>query len=234
MLEMKIEDLGRTNYNDTWEIQKEMFLKRQLGEIDDTLLLTEHTPTITFGATEKYNVIHVPIDSLKEKGIEFFRSRRGGGAAYLGPGQLIGYTIMDIKPYGGVRNFLIMLEEVMIRTAGDFGIEVKRYDVMNPTTEKPYRATWYRNNGMVYVLCTKGIGLQIKNGGSYTHHGFALNVNSGEDYTKLIDPCGFPSTEIKPISMQEILDKKLDIDIVKKSVIKNFMELFENGTIKHG
>ena len=114
MLEMEVLDLGKTRYSEAWEVQRGLLQLRLRGRIDDTLILVEHHPTITFGQSEKWNVLNVPFETLKERGIDFHRSERGGGAAYLGPGQLIGYPIMDIAPYGGVYNFMRKLEEVMI------------------------------------------------------------------------------------------------------------------------
>ena len=229
-LELKVIDLGLSSYADAWKIQKELFEKRKNMEIEDTLILTEHMSTITFGKNKEWNTLHVPVEYLRKEGIEFFgETPRGGGAAYLGPGQLIGYTIMDIKPYGGVKEFMIKLEEVMIRSARDFRVEIGRYDVKNPTTDKPYRATWYRNNGNDYVLCTKGIGVHPNGRGTYTHHGFSLNVNSEKSYFHLIDPCGFPLDQVRQISLQDIIGKKIDMDKVKKSVIKNFREVFEKN-----
>jgi len=167
------------------------------NEIGDSLVLVEHEPTISFGMNKEWNKLHVPVESLSDLGIEFVKSERGGGAAYLGPGQLVGYAIMDIKPYGGVLPFMKSLEEVMIRTAKDFGVSVGRYNTMNPTTDKPYRATWYTKNGSPSVLCTKGIKVQLSGKGTYTHHGFALNVNSiAPSYFHLIDPCGFPVDKV--------------------------------------
>ena len=233
-LELKILDLGKTTYQEAWKIQKELFEKRKKNTLQDTLILTEHNPTITFGTNESWNVLHVSKKELKELNIEFFeRTPRGGGAAYLGPGQLIGYTILDIFPHGGVLSFMKKLEETMILTAKDFGINIDRYDVMNPTTEKLYRATWYRNNGSAYVLCTKGIGISPYKKGLYTHHGFSLNVNNEPSHFHLIDPCGFPLSEVKPISMQELFGKRINIEEVKSSVIKNFTKVF-NYEVKYG
>lgn len=227
-LELKVLDLGNKSYEETWKIQQAYLEQRKRNEIPDTLLLVEHNPTITFGSNDKWNVLHVPHEELEKRKIAFHKSRRGGGAAYLGPGQLVGYTIMDIQPYGGILSFMKMLEETMILTAKDFGINIQRYDVMNPTTEKPYRATWYRN-GKDYVLCTKGIGVKLSNGRMYTHHGFCLNVNENNTYQNLIDPCGFPSKEVMPISMAEILKKQMEMSQVKQSVERNFKSVFQNA-----
>jgi lipoate-protein ligase B len=227
-LELKIVDLEKSSYADAWKIQQEYHEKRVRGVVPDILLLTEHDPTITFGVNKNWNVLHVSQDELVRRGIAFHHSKRGGGAAYLGPGQLIGYTIMDIKQFGGVLPFMKLLEDVMIKTAGDFGINVGKYDVMNPTTDKPYRATWYRN-GEDYVLCTKGIGLKMFGRGIFSHHGFALNVNENRSYFDLIDPCGFPVSQVKPISLGEIRGREVDLAEVKKSVVSNFQEVFNYG-----
>ena len=229
-LEDRVIDLGKMSYAEAWEKQKYFFRQRQAENIGDTLLLVEHPPTISLGKAQDWNKMHVSPDELKGMGIAFHRSERGGGAAYLGPGQLVGYTIMNIAPYQGpgkVLPFMQKLEELMIRTARDFGIKVGRYDVKNPTTDKPYRATWYLKDGEPHVLCTKGIKYQLRGNNLYTHHGFALNVNRGESsYFHLIDPCGFPLDEVKPISMEEILGRRVDMMKVKESVRQNFFEIF--------
>ncbi len=223
---MKVIKLEKMSYNEAWKIQEYLFQKRQKNEIADTLLLVEHPPTITLGVNKKWNQLKVKKEELTQRGIDFHYSKRGGGSAYLGPGQLVGYTIMDIKPFGGILNFMRMLEEVMIQTAQSFEIEVNRYDTMNPTTNKPYRATWYRSNGKSYVLCTKGIGTRVSSKGLYTHHGFCLNVNQNNSYFDLIDPCGFPVSEIRPISMQEIIGKEVDMEKVKEVVSDHFKDIF--------
>ncbi len=150
-LDLLVQDLGKISYGEAWEIQKDFFEKRKLGKVSDTLLFAEHPPTITFGINNEWNVLHVSQEELKSRGIEFFKADRGGGAAYLGPGQLVGYTIMDIKPYGNVLQFMRLLEDVMINTASDFKIKVGRYDVKNPKTEKPYRATQPRFRKMLIL-----------------------------------------------------------------------------------
>lgn len=223
-LEMKIVDLGQQTYATAWVKQQEMLQKRVAGEIDDSLMLVEHPPTITLGIDPKWNKLKVPEATLQERGVAFHsKTSRGGGSAYLGPGQLVGYVHAEIAQYGGILRFMKMLEEVMIRTAADFNIPVQRHDTMNPTTDKPYRATWYVADGKNYVLCTKGIGVQsTTKGGKYTHHGFCLNVSPNTTYFDLIDPCGFPISEVQPISMEEILGSKVPMAEVKESVARNF------------
>jgi lipoate-protein ligase B len=231
-LELKVIDLGRTSYGDAWKLQSETFGRRIKGEVGDTLILAEHNPTISLGMNAEWNKLHFERAKIEELGVSVVNSDRGGGAAYLGPGILVGYPIMDILPYGGVLQFMQRMEDLMIMTAKNFGINVGRHNVMNPTTDKPYRATWYTENGRNCVLCTKGIKAQIQGGGMYTHHGFALNVNREEPtYFHLIDPCGFPSTEVAPISMGEILGRRVDMDEVKGTVVRNFREVFSQNEV---
>tara|TARA_Y100000034_G_C6897311_1_gene414024 strand:+ start:397 stop:1122 length:726 start_codon:yes stop_codon:yes gene_type:complete len=232
-LELKVENLGVLSYPDAWENQRKLFDDRMKGAVGDRLLLVEHPPTISLGINKEWNALHKTPDEIKKQGVELVNSKRGGGAAYLGPGQLVGYPIMDIKPYGGVLNFMIGLEEVMIRTARDFGIKIGRHDTQNPTTNKPYRATWYLGNEKPATLCTKGIGLGMNGNKIITHHGFALNVNSVKpSYFHLIDPCGFPESEISQIAMSEIVGKDIPIEDVKNKVAHHFQDIFYGDSRK--
>ncbi len=222
-LDFKILDWGRTNYEKAFAMQKDLLEKRMLGVIEDHLVFTEHHPVITLGLNSKWNKVHVTSEFAKKNGVGYIQSDRGGGTAYLGPGQLIGYTIMNIGAYGGVLPFMKMLEETMIRTSADFGIKVERRDAHNPTTDKPYRATWYMGDDKPKVLCTKGIKVAMHKHNLYTHHGFALNVNRPEtNYFHFVDQCGFPASEVEPVYMSDIVGKELNWEDVKKSVAKNF------------
>ncbi len=222
-------DAGKLSYAKGWKLQQDLIERRAKGEIPDTVVFAEHPPTITLGSDDKWNVLHVSEKSLQEQGIDFAKSTRGGGAAYLGPGQLIGYVIIDLNKFGGPLNFLRALEDVMISTTKDFGIEVTRQDSRNPTTDKLYRATWYMNNGQPHVLCTKGIGVRLstKPGAPYvSHHGFSMYINKETDYFHLIDPCGFPASEVTPISMSQILGNNISIDQVKEKIKQRINEIF--------
>jgi len=224
---LRVIDLGSQRYASTWTIQQELLQKRMNDEIEDTLLLVEHDPpVVTFGLNEEWNQLKVPQDELSKLGFDFHNAQRGGGVAFHGPGQLVGYTIMEVMAYGGILKFLKSLEDVMMRTASDFGIDVQRIDTLNPTTNKPYRSTWYKGDGSPKVLCSKGIGCRPKGDWLYTHHGFALNVNQGPSYTHLLDPCGFPVDKVLPVSMEEIKGKRLHMGEVKNRVVRNFSDVF--------
>ncbi|MEK6937370.1 MAG: hypothetical protein AABW58_04845 [Nanoarchaeota archaeon] len=230
---MKIIDLGKIRYEDSLDFQISLVERRKEDLETDTLILAEHPPTITLGSDEKWNVVNASEEEIFRKGIDLHKNgngkkwiSRGGGAAYLGPGQLIGYVVMDVSQYG-IFNFLRMLEEVMMKTAKGFGIEINRVDRLNPSTDKLYRATWYEKDGRYFVLCTKGIGIKSWKDKLITHHGFALNVNEGYDHYDLIDPCGFPKSEIEPISMQKILKREINMKEVKEKIVRNFGYVFK-------
>ncbi|MGV8142327.1 MAG: lipoyl(octanoyl) transferase LipB [Candidatus Pacearchaeota archaeon] len=226
-LELKVLDWGRTDYERAFAMQMELFKRRRDRLIVDHLVLTEHEPVITLGANNQWNKVHVTEEVAKQNGVGYVQSDRGGGTAYLGPGQLVGYTIMNIGAYGGVLPFMKMLEETMIKTSEDFGIKVERRDTHNPTTDKPYRATWYMGDGKPKVLCTKGIKVAMSGSGMYTHHGFALNVNRPEiNYFHFVDQCGFPATDVEPVYMSDIVGGKLNWEEVKSSVARNFSLVF--------
>ncbi len=234
---LEVIDLGNVSYEEAWEIQKKELQRRIDEETSDTLILVEHPPTITFGiSNSNWNKLKVDTSELKKYNIAFHeRTERGGGAAFLGPGQIVGYTIMKWRQ-PGIRKLMVSFEEVMIKTAEDFDIPITRVDTMNPTTDKPYRATWFKQDGKYKVLCTKGIGTETRGEWIYTHHGFALNVNNSHDipYTELIDPCGFPVSETSPISMQTILGRELDLQKVKDRLVYRFSEVFNKKEVDYG
>ncbi len=227
-LDLKIIDWGRTDYEKAFCMQRDLFEKRKTGIIEDHLIFTEHFPVITLGANPKWNKVHVTPEFAKKNGVSYVQSDRGGGTAYLGPGQLIGYTIMNIGAYGGVLPFMKMLEQVMIKTSADFGITVETMDTRNPTTDKPYRATWYMGDNKPKVLCTKGIKVSMQGHDLYTHHGFALNVNRPEtNYFHFVDQCGFPASDVEPVYMSDLTGNQLKLKDVKESVAKNFSLIFD-------
>ncbi|MDP6642266.1 MAG: hypothetical protein QGF74_02730 [Candidatus Nanoarchaeia archaeon] len=229
-------DLGNISYEESWERQKKELQRRIDGETSDTLILVEHPPTITFGISNNgWNKLKVDKAELSKYNIDFHeKTERGGGAAFLGPGQIVGYTIMKWRR-PSIRELMISFEEVMIRTAKDFNILITRVDTMNPKTDKPYRATWYNQDGKYKVLCTKGIGTETRGEWIYTHHGFALNVNNSHNipYTELIDPCGFPVSKTPPISMQTILGRELVLQEVKDKLVYRFAEVFNKKEVDY-
>ncbi|MGQ9664626.1 MAG: lipoyl(octanoyl) transferase LipB [bacterium] len=202
-------DLGKRDYKEVWDMQRELHLKRVNGQIPNTLILVEHNPVVTIGRSGKSENIKMPIQLLKEKGIDFYHIERGGDVTFHGPGQLVGYPIFNIKEgLIGIRRFIEMIEDAIIGVLADFAIKAeKRERLIGVWTE-------------MGKICS--IGIAVKRWVSF--HGFALNVNTDLRYFDLINPCGFK--DIKMVSMQEILGHEIAMSEVKKKTIRNFHSIF--------
>lgn len=206
---MNVVDLGRRDYKEVWEIQKTLHQKRVDMTIDDTLLLVEHDHVLTMGKSGKNENLLLPRTVLEERGVAYYEIERGGDITYHGPGQLVGYPIMNIKQgLAGIRPYIEYLETLIIRTLHDFGIAGMLRDKMI--------GVWTDSG----KICS--IGVAVKQWVSF--HGFALNVNTDLSYFNLINPCGMP--QIRMTSMQRVLKKAVALEDVKQCVVKHFGKVF--------
>src|SRR5687768_12067687 len=166
--------LGRVDYPAAWSWQRELFLSRLEGDVDDTLMLLEHPPTYTLGRRAAEDDLVYDRSQRVARGISLFEVDRGGRATYHGPGQLVGYPIMALGERYDVLRYLRNLEEVLIRTARDLGIDARR--------DPDHTGVWVGNNkiGAIGVKITRGI----------TMHGFAFNVTTDLSMFQGIVPCG--------------------------------------------
>ncbi len=207
---MNVIDLGQKDYKEVWDLQKIIHQKRVEKEITDTLLLVEHNPVITMGKSGKQNNLLIPFKLLEEKGIAYYQIERGGDVTYHGPGQVVGYPIINIKEgLIGIRPFIERLENVIIATLVEFGIKGEKKEKMI--------GVWTETG----KICS--IGVAVKRWVSF--HGFAFNVNTNLKHFDLIVPCGLKNVTMT--SMQKILNKEISLDRVKKSIIKNFGVIFK-------
>ena len=198
---MSVLELGRRPYAEAWALQRELVTKRRAGEIDDTLLLVEHPPTYTIGRSGSR--AHVLVDAAA-LGIELFEVDRGGDATYHGPGQIVGYPIVDLRPRGGdVHRYLRDLEEVLLATLADFGLVGARDD---------------RFTG-VWVDGRKVAQIGVKVSGGIASHGFALNVDTDDAHWAGIVPCGIRGRDVT--SMARVLDRPLGIVEVQPHVVRH-------------
>jgi len=202
--------LGLTEYSRAYDLQKRLLSLRVEGEIADTLLLLEHPPTITVGRFGKYENILASREKLVEAGISLFSTDRGGDVTYHGPGQLVGYPIINLRRRGmGIRHYVNALEEVIIGVLKSFSIAADR------------------NNGYSGVRVREeevaAIGLSIKRWVSM--HGFALNVNTNLNNFSFINPCGFSDRKITSIS--RLLAQDLPMDAVTEKLLACFSEVFK-------
>jgi lipoate-protein ligase B len=202
--------LGLIEYNDAYRLQAELVHRRISGEVRDTLLLLEHPAIITIGKSGKLENVLVSQKQLTDKGVSLVFVDRGGDVTYHGPGQLIGYPIINLKNRGGdLRQYVRDIEEVIIRTLSDFGIKACR--------DKSHPGVWVNNKEIA------AIGLRLKKW--VTMHGFALNVNTDLEKFSLINPCGFSDRGATSIS--SLLSQDISMAAVKKSLLSHFAEVFD-------
>ncbi len=177
MRTVEVRRLGVISYAEGLEIQKALVEQRKAGAIPDQLLLLEHPPVITLGVKSRNDRSHIVAspELLASEGVEVFETGRGGDVTYHGPGQLVGYPIIDLKPDRcDVHQYVRDLEEVMIRMAAAFGVEAGRIPGLT--------GAWVGNDKLA------AIGVRIARW--VTSHGFAFNVNTALDHFDLIVPCG--------------------------------------------
>ena len=207
-----VQRLGRIGYADGVERQKALVQARQAGEIDDTLLLVEHPPVITLGVKTRGNFANIRVDApaLAAQGVEVHDTGRGGDVTFHGPGQLVGYPIIDFKPdRQDVHRYVRDLEEVLIRTAADFGLQAGRI--------KGYSGAWVGDRKLA------AIGVRIARW--VTSHGFALNVTTDLAGFDLIVPCGI--TDRGVTSLSALLGRDVAMPEVEAAVVTHFAAVFD-------
>lgn len=200
-----IMDLGHMSYQEAWDLQKKYQAKRINDRVGDTMFLVEHEPVYTLG--KNANTDHVLGQAADE--VHVFQTERGGDVTYHGPGQLVGYPIIDLHNYKtSVSWYMRNLEEVIIETLKVFGINAGRKQGLTG----------------VWVEDEKIAALGVRVSRWVTMHGFALNVNTDLSYYKGIVPCGI--FEYGVTSMQRLLEMEIPMDEVKKELSTRFKQVF--------
>ena len=203
---MIFQDLGSSPYQKTWNLQKTLLSQRINNEIEDTVLLVEHEPVYTFGknADENHLLQNYPKD------VKVFHIERGGDITFHGPGQLVGYPIIDLQIYKkSISWYMRSLENVIIKTLDQYDIEAERKEGLT--------GVWINDEKIA------ALGVRISRW--VTMHGFALNVNTDLHYYDGIIPCGI--FEYGLTSMQKILGEELEMDEVKQILIQQFENVFK-------
>jgi len=202
--------LGVVEYGAAYQLQKKLHQQRVEGEIGDTLVLLEHPPTITVGKAGRIDNILVPCETLHQMGISLYFADRGGDVTYHGPGQLLGYPILDLSSRGGdLKQYVRELEEVLIRTLEDFSIKAGR--------DPQHVGVWIGQKKIA------SIGLSIRDW--VTMHGFALNVCTNLEGFSLIHACGFKDR--KTASIQELVACCPSMEQVTERLLQHFSEVFD-------
>ena len=212
MRDIQIRRLGVVPYAEGLELQRELVERRKAGEIPDHLLLLQHPPVITLGVKTRSDRSHVVAtqEALEEQGVEVFESGRGGDVTYHGPGQLVGYPILDLRPDRcDVHRYVRDLEEVLIQAAGSFGIVAERSPGLT--------GAWVGDEKLA------AIGVRIARW--VTSHGFALNVSTNLSHFGLIVPCGITGKGVT--SLERLLGRPVLMEAVEDSIIDAFCSVFE-------
>ena len=215
-----IVDVGLIGYAEAWELQKRLVTARKNGAIEDVLLLCEHPHVITLGRNGKREHLLASEQVLRQKAVEFHSSDRGGDITYHGPGQLVGYPILNLAAIRkDVVWYVRMLEETMIRATAEFGISAER---VTGKTGIWVRDTNDSNAASLIEEKLGAIGVHISRW--VTSHGFAYNVSTDLRYFDLIVPCGI--TGRKATSLEKILGRGVTRKEVVQPVVRNFGEVF--------
>lgn len=220
------QDLGSKRYEEIWHYQ-EFLLQQTLGIklanrssahpqlTDSHLLFVEHPHVFTLGKSGKIDHLLASPEALQAMQAEFFKTNRGGDITYHGPGQLVGYPILDLENFfTDVHKYLRYLEEVIIQTVAHYGLKGER---------SPGETGVWLDTGTPFArkICAMG----IRASRWVTMHGFALNVNAHLDYFEAIVPCGIRDKQVT--SLEKELGQTLSIDEVKEKVKQQFSEVFE-------
>ena len=213
--------LGLVPYATALELQRTLLQLRKANRIENTLLLLEHPPVITLGRNASLDNVLASPEFLSQRGVELHEIDRGGDVTFHGPGQLVAYPIFDLRSFDpkiGAIEFVRRLEEVLIRTCGDYGVGTQRI--------KGLTGVW------TYALRNKpeakiaAIGVHISR--AVTTHGFALNVSIDLDYFTMIVPCGLTGKPVTSMQRElQKLQKTLTMDEVATAASRNFGRVFQ-------
>lgn len=210
-------DWGRTRYADALARQEALVARRNAAEIGDTLVFTEHEPVYTLGVRRgaEQNLLWTA-DMLRARGIEVHPTTRGGDITYHGPGQVVGYPIVNLAPRKDLHAYLRFLEDIMIAAVARYGLTAGR----NPGKT----GIWIERRKIA------AIGVAVKKWTTY--HGFALNVNTDLGHFAGIVPCGISATDGTVTSLQAELGREVDLTEVKSALAAEFWrqlpEFFRN------
>lgn len=209
MLDCAVLEWNRIEYGEAWARQRRLVELRKAGAIPDVLILCEHPHVITLGRNaRKENLLASPA-LLAARQVAVHESDRGGDITYHGPGQLVGYPILNLNEYRrDVVFYVRQIEETLIRAVASFGVEAARKTGMT--------GVWVGEEKLA------AIGVHISRW--VTSHGFALNVTNDLSYFDLIVPCGI--SDRRPTSLERLLDRLVAIEDVARAVVRSFGEVF--------
>lgn len=212
---LEVRHLGLVPYDESLALQASLVDDRRHGRIADQLLLLQHPPVITLGVRTRQTRDHVLAsrETLAEAGVGLSETGRGGDVTYHGPGQLVGYPILDLNPdRRDVHCYVRDLEEVLIRAGADFGVAAARVPGLT--------GVWAGEEKLA------AIGVRISRW--ITSHGFAFNVATNLDHFKLIVPCGIADRGVT--SLEKLLGRSVPMGEVEAAVVRAFCDVFDRTT----
>jgi lipoyl(octanoyl) transferase len=229
--EVVFKDLGIIEYGEAWQYQESLLKasttiksQRVKGETADEtihhLLFCEHPPVYTLGKSGDEAHVLISKEELAKRNIGYYPTNRGGDITFHGPGQVVGYPILDLeKYYTDIGKYLRSLEEVIIRVLALYGLKGDRSPGETGVWLDPDNKMKARKICAMGVRCSRWV----------TMHGFALNVNTNLDYFTMIVPCGIPDKQVT--SLEKELGHVLDMETVKQQIKEKFEEVFESNLI---
>src|ERR1700734_4414002 len=217
-------NLGRVPYSQALAIQQEVIAARKQNLIGDTLLMLEHPPVLTLGRNAHRSNVLASDEKLAQRGVELHEINRGGDVTYHGPGQLIGYPILDLRgdlpgkkgPYLGPVDYVRLVEEALIRTCGDFGVMTQRICKLT--------GVWTIAGGSIPEKKIAAIGVHVSQG--VTSHGFALNVTTDLRDFEWIVPCGIVDCQVTSLALEADSDHQPTMEAAVNAVPRRFGHVF--------
>ncbi|HWQ00065.1 MAG TPA: lipoyl(octanoyl) transferase LipB [Vicinamibacterales bacterium] len=214
---LQIRRLGRVDYADALELQQRLVDDRRAGRIPDQLLLLEHPPVVTLGVrarSDRRHLVATP-EQLAAEGIALFEAGRGGDVTYHGPGQIVGYPILDLRPDRcDVHRYVRDLEEVLIRAAAAFGVTAGRLPGLTG----------------VWVGAEKLAAIGVRVSRWITSHGFAFNVTTRLEHFRFIVPCGIADRGVT--SLAKLTGRAVPLADVEEAIARAFCEVFDARPVR--
>lgn len=229
MKNVKVGDLGLTNYKKAWRLQeilnarlanRKLAIRRNpdlsIPLNNHYLLFCEHPLVYTLGKSGKMENLLLSETELEEKSIDFYKINRGGDITHHGPGQLVMYPILDLEEFfTDIHKYLRFLEEAVIRTLAEYGVIAGRYEGYTGVWIEPENEKKARKICAMGIRCTRWI----------TMHGIALNLNNDLNYFNHIVPCGIDDKAVT--SLEKEIGKKVNIENVQQKLTKHLIDIFE-------
>jgi lipoyl(octanoyl) transferase len=231
MKNIQLLELGLKDYKDTWDYQEKLFkevidikIENRKSDVKKTtpnyFIFVEHPHVYTLGKSGDIHNLLLNEEQLTAKGATFYKINRGGDITYHGPGQIVGYPILDLDNFfTDIHKYLRFLEEVIIKTLAEYGLQCER--------SKGETGVWL---GVGTPFARKICAMGVRSSRWVTMHGFALNVTTDLGYFDNIIPCGIKGKAVT--SLEAEIGKKVPLEEIKTKILKHFSELFEATFVK--